>query len=205
MEQVNKQKTAMTDVVDDISCLSATIEQIAVDANEVTDRSSQAADRVSESSHSTTRAIERMAEVRDVVQDMGVALDDLLGRLDGITKQTTMLEAVNRKTAARRDAPLLIIGNIAGEIAVLGEASAREARYENDSEMFDPVDTVCNVIDERTVDETFAAVYSGAGDQVLQRTGTDRAQHIELLSSPTGAAQSPLLDGFGALDPMYGD
>jgi uncharacterized protein YoxC len=97
------------------------------------------------------------------------------------------LADVNRETATRREQPLLIVGNIAGEIAVLGEERAREARYENDSTVFDPTDTVCNVVDERTVSETFGAFYAGAADQVLALTCVDGDREIALRSSPTGS------------------
>ncbi|MXR50294.1 hypothetical protein GRX03_01545 [Halovenus sp. WSH3] len=98
------------------------------------------------------------------------------------------LAAVNEETAARRDEPLLIVGNIAGEIAVLGEETARAARYENDSTVFEPSDTVCNVVDERSVDETFGAFYAGAGDQVLELTGSDGDRSVVVRDSPTGSA-----------------
>lgn len=66
---------------------------------------------------------------------------------------------LTRETATRRERPPLVLGNIAGEIAVLGEERARHARYENDSTVFDPADTVCNV-----VDESFGVFYPGAAD-----------------------------------------
>ena len=99
------------------------------------------------------------------------------------------LAAVNRETVTRRDEPLLVVGNIAGEIAVLGEERARQARYENDSTVFDPADTVCNVVDKRTVDESFGAFYAGAADQVLELTTNGDERRLALRSSPTGPAQ----------------
>jgi hypothetical protein len=103
------------------------------------------------------------------------------------------LADVNRTTAKRREQPLLIVGNIAGEIAVLGEERAREARYENDSTVFNPADTVCNVVDERSVDEVFGAFYAGAADQVLELTGAEDNRAIELRHAPTGStAPRPL-------------
>ena len=102
--------------------------------------------------------------------------------------RASSLADVNRDTATRRDKPLLIVGNIAGEIALLGEERARQARYENDSTVFNPADTVCNVVDERTVDESFGAFYAGAADQVLELTGDGQNRELTLRSSPTGSA-----------------
>ncbi|WP_336326426.1 methyl-accepting chemotaxis protein [Halovenus sp. HT40] len=113
--------------------------------------------------------------------------DEWRGSYNVFDVRSRSLGAVNSETANRRDQPLLIVGNIAGEIAVLGEEAAREARYENDSTVFAPSDTVCNVVDERTVDETFGAFYAGAADQVLELTGADGNREIALRSSPTGS------------------
>jgi hypothetical protein len=98
------------------------------------------------------------------------------------------LADVNRTTATRRERPLLVVGNIAGEIALLGEERARQARYENDSTVFDPADTVCNVVDRRTVDESFGAFYAGAADQVLELTDDGDERTLAVRSSPTGSA-----------------
>lgn len=78
------------------------------------------------------------------------------------------LSHANRMTDRRRDQPLLVIGNIRGEIEVLGEKTAREARYENDGGFLTARDTVLNVIDTAFVDESFASFYVGAADQVIE-------------------------------------
>lgn len=98
------------------------------------------------------------------------------------------LGTANEQTAARRSQPLVIIGNIAGEISVLGEKAARAARYENDESVFETGDTVLNVIDETAVDEVFAAFYVGSADQVvrIQHDGGD--QLVELVTTRMGGA-----------------
>lgn len=94
------------------------------------------------------------------------------------------LGSANRKTDRRRDAPLLVVGNIAAEVRILGEAEARAAIYENDSGVLDERDTVINVIDETTIDERFAAFYIGAADQVLRVSHDEDEKRVEVIKSP---------------------
>ncbi|WP_136717700.1 methyl-accepting chemotaxis protein [Halorientalis salina] len=93
---------------------------------------------------------------------------------------TRSLGEANRETDNRRDQPLLVVGNIAGEIAVMGEADARAARYENDDGVLDGRDTVLNVIDTSTVDETFSSFYAGAADQVIRTRQRGEDRHVEV-------------------------
>ena len=137
-------------------------------------------------SHDITLS-DALAEDQLFVLDM---LDEWTSERNIFDVRARSLADVNRETATRRDNPLFILGNIAGEIALLGEERARQARYENDSTVFNPADTVCNVVDERTVDETFGAFYAGAADQVLELTGEGTDRELTLRSSPTGSAPS---------------
>jgi len=98
------------------------------------------------------------------------------------------LSTANERTDDRRDRPLLVIGNIAGEIEVMGESAAREARYENDDGVLDDGDTVLNVVDESVVDDRFGAFYTGAADQVLRTYRDGTRQHVELVETPVGSA-----------------
>ena len=98
----------------------------------------------------------------------------------------TSLSAANETTAERRDVPMLIVGNIEGELATIGEQAAREARYENDDGVFEPADTVLNVVADGEVPETLAAFYAGAADQELRLDSTARGASVELRTSPTG-------------------
>lgn len=95
------------------------------------------------------------------------------------------LAAANERTVERRDAPLLIVGNIEGEVATIGEQAAREARYENDEGVFTDTDTVLNVV-SGAVPETLAAFYAGAADQELVLSSAGTRQTVELRTSPTG-------------------
>jgi len=94
---------------------------------------------------------------------------------------TQSLGAVNRETDRRRDRPLLIVGNIAGEIETLGEEAARAARFENDEGIFEATDTVLNVVDRETVAATVASFYVGAADQVfsLDASGDQRVLTVD--------------------------
>ncbi|ELZ29328.1 MCP domain-containing signal transducer [Halosimplex carlsbadense 2-9-1] len=97
------------------------------------------------------------------------------------------LSDVNERTADRRDRPLLVVGNVAGEIEVLGERAARAARYDNDDGVLESTDTVVNVVDDASVSDSFAAFYAGAADQVLSLTGGDRRPTVELATAVDGA------------------
>ena len=98
--------------------------------------------------------------------------------------QTRSLGEVNRETDRRRDSPLLIVGNITGEIEVLGEEAARAARYENDGSVFEDTDTVLNVIDGATVDDAFGAFYVGAADQVVRVTEDGSQRRLTVVDAP---------------------
>ena len=97
-------------------------------------------------------------------------------------KQRSLGE-VNRETDRRRSPPLLIVGNIAGEIEVLGEQQARAARYENDGSVFEATDTVLNLIDE-TVGDSLSAFYVGAAEQVFHVEGQGRDRRLTVIESP---------------------
>ncbi|MCG1004041.1 MULTISPECIES: methyl-accepting chemotaxis protein [Halobacterium] len=98
--------------------------------------------------------------------------------------RASSLAAANETTAARRDAPLLVVGNIAGEVEILGEADARAARYENDDGVFDARDTVLNVVSD-IVPETLAAFYAGAADQVVAVARDADGLAVERRRTPT--------------------
>ena len=100
------------------------------------------------------------------------------------------LAAANRATNERRGRPLLVVGNVAGEIAVMGESAAREARYANDEGLLRDDDTVLNVIDTESVSDRFGAFYTGAADQVLRVYRDGQTQYLELVETPIGDAGS---------------
>ncbi|MFC6863204.1 methyl-accepting chemotaxis protein [Halomicroarcula sp. GCM10025817] len=98
----------------------------------------------------------------------------------------TSLSAANETTAERRDAPLLVVGNVAGEVATVGEQAAREARYENDDGVFEPADTVLNVVADGEVPETLAVFYAGAADQDLLLGTNEEGPYVAVRASPSG-------------------
>jgi len=112
--------------------------------------------------------------------------DDWRGGRNVFALDRRSLGEVNEVTADRRDRPLLVVGNIAGEIEVMGEAAARAARYENDDGVLGPADTVCNVVDDDCVSETFAAFYAGAADQVIETHRDDGEQRLAVVTGPPG-------------------
>jgi len=98
--------------------------------------------------------------------------------------ESTSLDRANARTDARRGRPLLVIGNIAGEIEVVGETAAREARYQNDDGVLTDDDTVCNVVDTRTVSDHFGAFYTGAADLVIRTYQEDGDQLLTVPTAP---------------------
>jgi uncharacterized protein YoxC len=114
------------------------------------------------------------------------AFDDWREEYNLFDLGTASLSAVNERTDARRESPLVVVGNVAGEIRVLGEGAAREARYENDAGVFGARDTVLNVVDDGRVDDSFAAFYAGAADQVFEVSGTGQERTVRVRASPTG-------------------
>ena len=81
---------------------------------------------------------------------------------------TRSLGDVNERIDRRRDRPLLVIGNIAGELHAFGEQATRENTYDNDGGVLEGDDTVVNVADEADVPASLVRFYVGAADQVLR-------------------------------------
>jgi len=124
-----------------------------------------------------------LAADRLFVLDM---FDDWSGGRNVFDLDSRSLGEVNERTAERRDRPLLVVGNVAGEIEVLGERAARAARYDNDDGVLRPTDTVVNVVDDSAVSDSFAAFYAGAADQVLSLTASDGQPAVELATAVEG-------------------
>jgi len=75
------------------------------------------------------------------------------------------LAEANSRVDAKRDRPLLVIGNIAGELALMGEQAVRENTYENDGDVLSEDDLVCNVIEKSVVSDQLTSFYVGAADR----------------------------------------
>jgi hypothetical protein len=127
---------------------------------------------------------EALAADRLFVLDM---FDDWAGGRNVFALDRRSLGEVNERSAERRDRPLLVVGNVAGEIEVLGERAARAARYDNDDGVLESTDTVVNVVDDSTVSDSVAAFYGGAADQVLSLAGGGRRPTVELATAVDGA------------------
>ncbi|THE65392.1 methyl-accepting chemotaxis protein [Salinadaptatus halalkaliphilus] len=78
------------------------------------------------------------------------------------------LGEVNESIDRRRERPLLVIGNIAGECHAFGEQATRETTYDNDDGVLEATDTVVNVVDGASVPNSLAQFYVGAADQVVR-------------------------------------
>ncbi|XGI83543.1 methyl-accepting chemotaxis protein [Halorutilales archaeon Cl-col2-1] len=100
------------------------------------------------------------------------------------------LEEVNRITYQRSQNPLLIIGNIAGEVNVLGEEEARKVRYENDEGVFEDDDTVMNIIDREKVGDDLGAFYFGSADQAFSLLNEEAERGHSLYVERTPFAKS---------------
>ncbi|CCQ37113.1 transducer protein Htr34 [Natronomonas moolapensis 8.8.11] len=77
----------------------------------------------------------------------------------------TGLERANERVDATRDRPLFVIGTVAGECELMGEAAARETAYENDGDVLGDDDLVLNVVDEASVSAQLRSFYTGAADR----------------------------------------
>ena len=127
-----------------------------------------------------SRVIERTADVAltDVLASDRLFVLDLYGtwtHSENVIDVTTQgLDGANARVDARRDRPLLVIGNIAGELALMGEQAVRENTYENDGDVLGEDDLVCNVIDEATVPAQLASFYVGAADRHCRLSGDHR-------------------------------
>ncbi|WP_246988470.1 methyl-accepting chemotaxis protein [Halorientalis marina] len=113
------------------------------------------------------------------------AFDEWRDRYNVFDLGSESLSSVNGATVDRREDPLLVVGNIDAEVRTLGEQAAREARYENDSGVFDAGDTVLNVVDDDAVAATLGAFYAGAADQVLEVASTGEQRRLHVHQSPT--------------------
>ena len=130
---------------------------------------------------SPTTTLDR-ATLRSVLRrDAGVTLTDALAtdRLfvldlfgtweseeNVIDVTTTTLSRANDRIAAERDRPCVVIGNIAGELDLMGEAAVRENTYANDGDTLGDDDLVVNVVDESAVPDQLQSFYRGAADGV---------------------------------------
>jgi uncharacterized protein YoxC len=132
-------------------------------------------------------ALERSANVSltDALADDRLFVLDLYGswtHRENVLDVTTLgLAEANARVDATRERPLLVVGNIAGELALMGEQAVRENTYENDGDVLDDDDLVCNVVDEAVVPDQLTSFYIGAADRQcrLGEEGTSRLRAVQ--------------------------
>jgi hypothetical protein len=76
---------------------------------------------------------------------------------------TSSLARANNQVDTKRDRPCVVIGNIAGEVDLMGEQAVRENTYANDGDTLSEEDLVVNVVDE-VVPTQLQSFYVGAAD-----------------------------------------
>ncbi len=96
----------------------------------------------------------------------------------------TSLGAADETTAARRDAPLVIVGSIQGELSRWVNRPPEKPGTKTTTASSNPT-TQWSVIDDDAVPATLAAFYSGAADQELALTQTD-GRETDASASPRG-------------------
>ena len=105
---------------------------------------------------------------------------DLFGSWDAgenvIDVTTRGLDAANARVDTKRDRPLFVIGNIAGELDLMGEQAVRENTYENDGDVLSDDDLVVNVVDRSTVPDQLTSFYVGAADRHCE-LGNSQPRH----------------------------
>ncbi len=134
---------------------------------------------------SPTATLDRSTLASVLQREAGVTLDDALSSnrlfvldLFGSWRQTenviditaTSLSRANEQVDRNRDRPCVVIGNIAGELDLMGEEAVRENTYNNDGETLSESDLVINVVDEATVPTQLASFYTGAADNSCRLT-----------------------------------
>jgi len=132
---------------------------------------------------SPTASMDRSTLQTVLQREAGVTLDDALAsnRLfvldlfgswrpeeNVIDVTESSLSRANSQVDAKRDCPIVIIGNIAGELDLMGEGAVRENTYANDGETLSEDDLVVNVVDETTVPQQLQSFYVGAADNTCR-------------------------------------
>lgn len=127
--------------------------------------------------HTLGQALGATADVTltDALASNRLFVLDLFGSWDHsenvIDVTTHGLDSANSRVDAQRDRPLFVIGNIAGELDLMGEEAVRETTYENSGDVLSDDDLVVNIIDEATVPDQLTSFYVGAADRSCRLDG----------------------------------
>ena len=114
--------------------------------------------------HATSESVdEQLSLIRDAASSQ---VEDMETVADGVTElsATISLSRANEQVDRKRDRPCVVVGNLAGELDLMGESAVRENTYNNDGETLSDEDLVINVVDEATVPAQLASFYTGAAD-----------------------------------------
>ena len=135
---------------------------------------------------SPTASMDRSTLRTVLKREAGVTLDDALAsnrlfvldlfgswrsEANVIDVTAGSLSQANSQVDAKRDRPCVVIGNIAGELDLMGEAAVRENTYDNDGETLSDEDLVVNVVDESAVPHQLQSFYVGAADTTCRLDG----------------------------------
>jgi len=135
---------------------------------------------------SPTASMDRSTLRTVLKREAGITLDDALAsnRLfvldlfgswrneeNVIDVTASSLSRANGQVDAKRDRPCVVIGNIAGELDLMGEQAVRENTYANDGETLSDEDLVVNVVDESAVPHGLQSFYVGAADTTCRLDG----------------------------------
>src|SRR6056297_1041895 len=135
---------------------------------------------------SPTASMDRSTLRTVLKREAGITLDDALasnrlfvldlfgswGSEENVIDVTERsLSQANSQVDAKRDRPVVVIGNIAGELDLMGEQAVRENTYANDGETLSDEDLVVNMVDESAVPHQLQSFYVGAADNTCLLAG----------------------------------
>ena len=89
------------------------------------------------------------------------------------------LDTANSRVDNKRDRPLFVIGNIAGELDLMGEQAVRENTYDNSGDVLSDEDLVVNVVDQAVVPKQLSSFYDGSADRQCEITGQQSAKMVQ--------------------------
>ena len=119
--------------------------------------------------------------VADALASNRLFVLDLFGSWEAgenvIDVTTHGLDAANARVDSKRDRPLFVIGNIAGELDLMGEHAVRENTYENDGDVLSDDDLVVNIVDRAVVPDQLTSFYVGAADRRCELGATQSRQN----------------------------
>ncbi len=106
--------------------------------------------------------------VTDALESNRLFVLDLYGtwqtETNVIDVTTQGLSKANNQVDTNSDRSVVVIGNIEGELNLMGEQAVRENTYTNDGETLSDDDLVVNVVEETAIPQQLQSFYIGAAD-----------------------------------------